>query len=93
MNYNKVNLTDLINIVEPIFKAMDSVNDGWKELAHYLDQQNKWKFFYAWYLLYVKNEKLPPSFLELFSDSVKEKFIFGTPEDAEDRGELKFQEN
>ena len=55
IHHNKIDLTELINTVKPNFNTMEIINDEWKELAKYFDYQKKWKFYYAWYTLYVKN--------------------------------------
>jgi hypothetical protein len=79
---NKIDLTELIEIVRPNFSTIESINDGWKDLAKYFEVQKKWKFYYAWYLLYVKNEKLKPVIIEYFGTEVHEDELFSL--DAKD---------
>ena len=76
VHHNKIDLTDLMNTVKPNFATMETINDNWKELAKYFDIQRKWKFLYAWYTLYVKNEKLKSVILESFSTEVREDKLF-----------------
>lgn len=55
VHHNKIDLTELINTVNPNFTTLEEINDNWKDLAQYFDIQKKWKFYYAWFTLYIKN--------------------------------------
>jgi hypothetical protein len=75
---NKIDLTELTEIIRPNFATMELINDNWKDLARYFEIQKKWKFYYAWYILYVKNEKLKPVILEYFGTEVHEEELFSS---------------
>lgn len=55
VHHNRIDLTQLLQTVEPNFSTLQTINDHWKDLSIYFDLQKKWKFYYAWFTLYIKN--------------------------------------
>lgn len=38
----------------------------WVRIQNYLDYKKKWKFYYAWFTLYIQNKKLKNKILDNF---------------------------
>ena len=46
-------------------------------MGKFLVYKKKWKFYYAWYYLYILNKKIKMNFIEMFSGTnVNENEIF-----------------
>lgn len=73
----QVVLEDVEKLLRNIFADINNVKNLWFKLSKFLDYKKKWKFYYAWYCLYILNKKVKLVILEKFSGTnVNENDIF-----------------
>jgi len=75
---DEVNLNDISNTIKPNFKLICKINEQWTRIAHYFNINRAWKFYYLCFTVYLKNEKVSPTMLEDFGNSVEYDTIFKT---------------
>ncbi|CAD8068730.1 unnamed protein product [Paramecium sonneborni] len=72
-----IDLEELDNLLKTQFDKIEQTNFFWVQIQNYLDFKKKWKFYYAWFTLYIENKKLKNKILDNFQGlSVNENDIF-----------------
>ncbi|CAD8148434.1 unnamed protein product [Paramecium octaurelia] len=72
-----IDLEELDELLKNQFDKIESTNQLWVQIQNYLDFKKKWKFYYAWFTLYIENKKLKNKILDNFQGlSVNENDIF-----------------
>lgn len=65
------------NKLKAQFDRIDITKDLWISITSYLDYKKKWKFYYAWFTLYILNKKIKNRILDNFQGlQVNENDIF-----------------
>ncbi|CAD8089602.1 unnamed protein product [Paramecium sonneborni] len=72
-----IDLEELDHLLRNQFDKIEQTNFLWVQIQNYLDFKKKWKFYYAWFTLYIENKKLKNKILDNFQGlSVNENDIF-----------------
>ncbi|CAD8103477.1 unnamed protein product [Paramecium sonneborni] len=72
-----IDLQELDDLLKSQFEKIEQTNNLWVQIQNYLDFKKKWKFYYAWFTLYIQNKKLKNKILDNFQGlSVNENDIF-----------------
>ncbi|CAD8070191.1 unnamed protein product [Paramecium primaurelia] len=72
-----IDLQELDELLKSQFEKIEQTNNLWVQIQNYLDFKKKWKFYYAWFTLYIQNKKLKNKILDNFQGlSVNENDIF-----------------
>ncbi|CAD8090150.1 unnamed protein product [Paramecium sonneborni] len=72
-----IDLKELDDMLKSQFEKIEQTNNLWVQIQNYLDFKKKWKFYYAWFTLYIQNKKLKNKILDNFQGlSVNENDIF-----------------
>ena len=61
---NVVVLDDLMDLYKNVNEAKLKCNKFWKKLLIFLSQKKKWRFYYAWYHLFILNKKLKSAMID-----------------------------
>ena len=67
---NEVFLSDMFDTIRPNFDLVDELNGDWANIADYFAINRRWKFYFLCFSVFIKNEKLKPTALEDFGNSV-----------------------
>ncbi|EGR29365.1 hypothetical protein IMG5_156920 [Ichthyophthirius multifiliis] len=75
---SKINLQECNKIALSVQIQIKELKKLWININNYLDYRKKWKFYFAWYILYILNKKVKISLIEKFSgiNNVNETDIF-----------------
>lgn len=73
-----MHLKEIMKIVKPNFKLLDQISAEWGKISHYFNINRRWKFYNICFTIFVKNEKIKPSMIEDFGNSVEYDSIFKT---------------
>ena len=55
MGRESVDLSQIGKILKEGFEIFDQINANWNKIYPCFDLQREWKFYYAYYTLYIKN--------------------------------------
>ena len=78
LSFNEVHLKEIMKIVQPNFRLLDQISAEWATISHYFNINRRWKFYHICFTIFVKNEKIKPSMIEDFGNSVEYDSIFKT---------------
>ncbi|EAR94555.2 transmembrane protein, putative (macronuclear) [Tetrahymena thermophila SB210] len=74
---NVIVLEELNQAIKKVFEDIDEIKKMWIRVIVYLNYRKKWRFYYAWYYLYILNQKVLLSLLEKFTGTfVNENEVF-----------------
>lgn len=74
---NTIDLQEINKLLKQQFADIDRTKELWITMTLYLDYKKKWKFYYAWYTLYILNKKIQTRILDNFQGTnVNENDIF-----------------
>jgi hypothetical protein len=72
-----ISYRELNSMLRSQFDEIERIKQLWISVHSYLDYKKKWKFYYAWFTMYILNKKIKNRILENFSGtSVNENDIF-----------------
>lgn len=78
LSFNEVHLREIIKIVQPNFRLLDTISSQWTLINHYFPINRRWKFYFICFTVFIRNEKLKPAAIEDFGNSVEYDSIFKT---------------
>ena len=61
---NVIVLDDLMDSYGKVTDAKKKCRKLWKNLVKYLSYKKKWRFYYAWYHLFILNKKLKAAVID-----------------------------
>ena len=64
---NVISLQQLNDLLLNQFKEVARIKELWNSVQTYLEYKKKWKFYYAWFTMYILNKKVKNIILENFS--------------------------
>ncbi|CAK58161.1 unnamed protein product (macronuclear) [Paramecium tetraurelia] len=72
-----IDMSEMDNLLQMQFKKIEETKHLWITITNYLEFKKKWKFYYAWFTLYVLNKKIKNRILDNFQGfQVNENDIF-----------------
>ncbi|KAL4500954.1 hypothetical protein ABPG73_013692 [Tetrahymena malaccensis] len=74
---NVIVLEELNQAIKKVFDEIDEIKKMWIRVIQYLNYRKKWRFYYAWYYLYILNQKVLLQLLEKFTGTfINENEVF-----------------
>ncbi|KAL4511596.1 hypothetical protein ABPG72_012441 [Tetrahymena utriculariae] len=74
---NLIVLEELNQAIKKIFDDIEEIKKMWIRVIIYLNYRKKWRFYYAWYYLYILNQKVLLQLLEKFTGTfINENEVF-----------------
>ncbi|CAD8107864.1 unnamed protein product [Paramecium primaurelia] len=72
-----IDMSEMDNLLQMQFKKIEETKHLWITITNYLEYKKKWKFYYAWFTLYILNKKIKNRILDNFQGfQVNENDIF-----------------
>ncbi|CAD8121761.1 unnamed protein product [Paramecium sonneborni] len=72
-----IDMSEMDNLLQMQFKKIEETKHLWITITNYLEFKKKWKFYYAWFTLYILNKKIKNRILDNFQGfQVNENDIF-----------------
>ncbi|CAD8195861.1 unnamed protein product [Paramecium octaurelia] len=72
-----IDMSEMDNLLKMQFKKIEETKHLWITITNYLEYKKKWKFYYAWFTLYILNKKIKNRILDNFQGfQVNENDIF-----------------
>jgi len=74
---NIINLEECNQAIKKVLEEIEAIKGMWKRVIVYLNYREKWRFYFAWYTLYILNQKVSVALMEKFSgNQVNENEVF-----------------